>query len=101
SNFRVLMRCNMFQGLRTIVYPVSDLTKAKEWYTTMLGKAPYFDQPFYVGFNVGGYELGLTPNGGASKGSTTTTGGNSTSYWGVSNIEEALSQLLQHGAVAH
>ncbi|MDP3909203.1 MAG: hypothetical protein Q8Q14_02335 [Gemmatimonadales bacterium] len=23
---------------------------------------PYFDEPFYVGFNVGGYELGLNPD---------------------------------------
>ena len=51
----------MFQGLRTLVYHVSDLEGAKAWYTTLLGTPPYFDEPYYVGFNVAGYELGLQP----------------------------------------
>ena len=51
----------MLQGLRTATYQVKDLARAKEWYSTVLGVKPYFDQPFYVGFNVGGYELGLVP----------------------------------------
>jgi catechol 2,3-dioxygenase-like lactoylglutathione lyase family enzyme len=50
----------MFQGLRTVIYHVDNLEKAKAWYTEVLGIKPYFDQPFYVGFNVGGYELELT-----------------------------------------
>ena len=52
----------MFLGLRTVVYKVSDLGRAKAWYTKVLGIEPYFDEPFYVGFNVGGYELGLDPD---------------------------------------
>lgn len=52
----------MFQGLRTAVYGVSDLQKAKEWFTMVTGIKPYFDEPFYVGFNIGGYELGLDPD---------------------------------------
>ena len=40
------------------------MAAAKRWYTKVLGLTPYFDQPFYVGFNVGGYELGLLPDGG-------------------------------------
>ena len=51
-----------FHGLRTVVYKVSDLEKAKTWYTAALGVKPYFDQPFYVGFNIGGFELGLDPD---------------------------------------
>ena len=51
----------MLQGLRTVVHTVAALDRAKAWYTDMLGQGPYFDQPFYVGFNVGGYELGLMP----------------------------------------
>ena len=49
----------MFLGLRTAAYYVSDIEKGRDWYSSILGFAPYFDQPFYVGFNVGGYELGL------------------------------------------
>ena len=51
----------MFQGLRTVIYGVGDLVGAKAWYSAVLGFEPYFDQPFYVGFNVGGFELGLDP----------------------------------------
>ena len=52
----------MLLGLRTAIYLVKDLHRAKSWYTRLTGEAPYFDQPFYVGFNVGGYELGLLPD---------------------------------------
>ena len=51
----------MLEGLRTRRLTVADLEGAKAWYTTMLGQPPYFDQPFYVGFNVGGYEWGYRP----------------------------------------
>ena len=50
----------MIQGLRTVIYPVADLTEAAAWYARVAGKPPYFDQPFYVGFEIGGFELGAT-----------------------------------------
>ena len=53
----------MLLGLRAAIYPVGDLAKAKAWYAQVVGSQPYFDQPFYVGFSVGGYELGLVPDG--------------------------------------
>ena len=53
----------MILGLRTAIYPVNDLAAAKQWYAQVLGLAPYFDESFYVGFNVGGFELGLIPDG--------------------------------------
>ena len=83
-----------FQGLRTVIYHAPDLKKAKEWYSSVLGIAPYFDQPFYVGFSVGGYELGLDPD------SSTTPGGagGSVVYWGVSDASSALKRLLSLGA---
>jgi len=49
-------------GLRTAIYHVSDLARAKEWYGRAFGVEPNFDESFYVGFNVGGYELGLDPD---------------------------------------
>ncbi len=51
----------MLEGLRSQIYQVADLEAAKAWYTALIGRPPYFDEPFYVGFNVGGYELGLQP----------------------------------------
>ncbi len=53
----------MINGLRTAAYPVSDLSAAKERYRQVLAIDPYFDEPFYVGFEVGGFELGLVPDG--------------------------------------
>src|SRR5438552_6790905 len=50
-------------GLRTLIYPVTDLDAAKAWFTELVGFGPYFDEPFFVGFSVGGYELGLLPDG--------------------------------------
>ncbi len=52
----------MVLGLRTVIYHVADLKRAKEWYGSAFGVQPYFDEPFYVGFNIGGYELGLDPD---------------------------------------
>ena len=49
----------MFLGLRTVIYRVRDLAAAKAWYANAFGAQPYFDELFYVGFEVGGYELGL------------------------------------------
>ncbi len=86
-----------FLGLRTALYSVADLDSAKDWYTKVIGHGPYFDQPFYVGFDVGGYELGLLPDSDrAEKG----IGGN-LAYWGVEDAEAAYSHLLEHGATEH
>ncbi len=83
-------------GLRTVIYHVSDIVRAKEWYMRAIGSAPYFDEPFYVGFNVGGFELGLDPNGDGSAGA-----GGTTAYWGVGDVQETLNHLLQIGAELH
>lgn len=83
----------MFLGLRTAIYPVPDLAAAKKWYTEMLGQKPYFDEPFFVGFSVGGFELGLLPN--AQPGTS-----GPQPLWGVANIESAYARLLALGASA-
>jgi predicted enzyme related to lactoylglutathione lyase len=83
----------MFQGLRTVIYRVPDLPRAKAWYSSAFGIQPYFDEPFYVGFNIGGYELGLDPNA-----PEVTVGNNTVTYWGVPDIAAAHERLLQHGA---
>jgi predicted enzyme related to lactoylglutathione lyase len=83
-----------FLGLRTALYPVTDLAKARSWYSTVLGIAPYFDEPFYVGFNVGGFELGLDPDTSAHPPGA--TGG--VAYWGVANADQAWARLLEQGA---
>ena len=84
-------RTAVFLGLRTVVYPAPDLAASKAWWTAALGVEPYFDQPFYVGFNPGGYELGLDPNGDLSLGPRT--------YWGVRNVAAAEEHVIKTGAV--
>ena len=82
------------KGLRTVGIKVDDLGKAKEWYSKVLGIQPYFDEPFYVGFNVAGYELGLQPEEHAG----TELAGNSVTYWGVDDVSAAWAELLANGA---
>ncbi|MBX2915639.1 MAG: VOC family protein [Cyclobacteriaceae bacterium] len=84
------------QGLRTTIYKVPDLAAAKDWYTHVFQVKPYFDEPFYVGFNIKGYELGLLPEEGYS-----TKADNVLSYWGVDKIEEAFERILSLGATVH
>lgn len=81
----------MLLGLRTAIYPVSDLARAKAWYEQVAGTKPYFDQPFYVGFSVGGFELGLVPDG-------TPGVAGPQALWGVANAAAAFARLLELGA---
>ncbi len=72
-------------GLRTIIYPAPDLDAAKAAFTAALGVGPYFDQPFYVGFDVGGYELGLDPSADPA--------GGVVAFWGVADIDSAVTTV--------
>ena len=86
----------MFQGLRTVIYDVGDIARAKEWYAKILGIEPYFDEPFYVGFNVGGFELGLDPDG-----SSVTKGSSVVAYWGVADARAVHQRVQELGAANH
>jgi predicted enzyme related to lactoylglutathione lyase len=86
----------MLKGLRTVIFPVANAEKAKEWYTSLLGRPPYFDQPYYIGYNVGGFELGLDPNGEIAQ-----APGGAVAYWGVDNIESAFKRLSELNAEVH
>ena len=84
----------MIFGMRTIKYPVADLAAAKAWYGEVFGCAPYFDQPFYVGFTVGGFELGLVPDGEPGVQGCT-------AFWGVDDIEAEVARIVKLGARVH
>jgi predicted enzyme related to lactoylglutathione lyase len=86
----------MFQGLRTVIYHVDDIEQAKAWYSSVLGFAPYFDEPFYVGFNIGGFELGLDPDmSGVSRGN------NGVAYSGTEDAGAEMRRLIELGAEEH
>ena len=80
-------------GLRTVIYPSSDLDADKAWWSDVLGKEPYFDQPFYVGFAVAGYELALLPDADPADGALV--------YWGVDDVPSAVEAATASGAVEH
>ena len=80
-------------GLRTVIYPAPDLDAAKAWWIDLLGALPYFDQPFYVGFEVGGYELGLLPDADPADGALV--------YWGVPDVTAAVAAAVAGGAKEH
>jgi lactoylglutathione lyase len=83
-------------GLRTTIYKVPNLQKATDWYADIFQTKPYFVEPFYVGFNIKGYELGLLPEEGATNKSD-----NVLSYWGVEKIQEMYQRFLDAGATEH
>jgi predicted enzyme related to lactoylglutathione lyase len=82
-------------GLRTTIYQVPDLEKAKVWYAKIFKTLPYYDEPYYVGFNIAGYELGLQTEESVLSRSEATV-----SYWGVANMEDEYRYFLENGAIA-
>ena len=83
----------MFQKLRTVIYKVNNLEEAKDWYAKITGIQPYFDEPFYVGFDINGCELGLDPD---TKG--VSAGNHSVAYWSVQSIHSVVEKLVTDGA---
>ena len=94
TNFR---NKTVMLGLRTTIYKVSDLKSAKEWYSKAFVTEAYFDEPFYVGFNIGGYELGILPE----ENQTTNKTESVLTYWGVNEIEKIYNYFLGSGAIEH
>lgn len=84
-------------GLRTTIYKVADLPAAIDWYSKTFQTEPYFNEPFYVGFEIAGYELGLLPEDTipAEKADTVLT------YWGVENIQAEFDHFISAGATVH
>ena len=79
----------MSQGIRTVVYPVKDIARAKALFRQLLGVEPYADTSYYVGFKVGNQDIGLDPNG-HKEGMTV--------YFQVDDIKKSLASLVDAGA---
>jgi catechol 2,3-dioxygenase-like lactoylglutathione lyase family enzyme len=80
-------------ALRTVIYPTGDLDASKAWWEQFLGFPAYFDEPFYVGFEVSGCELGLLPDGDPADGAH--------AYWKVDDVAAAFAEAIGAGAVSH
>ena len=79
----------MNQGIKSVVYPVTDLAQAKATFQKLLDVDPYADSPYYVGFKVGDIDIGLDPNGHKA---------GMTVYYDVDDIKQRLQSLLDAGA---
>jgi predicted enzyme related to lactoylglutathione lyase len=75
--------------IRSLVVPVSDLDAAKAVYTALLG-VPHTDQPYYVGYNVEGFEVGLNPQGDTDEGPV--------AFADVDDVDATRESLLAAGA---
>lgn len=82
----------MTSGIKTVIYPVKDLARAKAVFGALLGVAPDMDEPYYVGFSVAGQHVGLDPHG-HGKGMSGPLG-----YWHVDDIHQSMKDLLGAGA---
>jgi predicted enzyme related to lactoylglutathione lyase len=78
----------MEKSIKLLVYPVTDVMKAKAFYSKFLGVAPYVDSPYYIGYKVGDLEVGLDPN--------STIG--PISYADVTDIQASLKEMTEAGA---
>ncbi len=79
----------MNKGIKTVVYPVTDLGRAKAIFSKLLGVDPYADAPYYVGYKVNDIDIGLDPNG-HKEGMTV--------YYEVDDIRQSLQALKDAGA---
>jgi predicted enzyme related to lactoylglutathione lyase len=79
----------MNKGISTVVYPVTDLARAKALFTKFLGVEPIADSPYYVGFKIGDQDIGLDPN---------THKAGMTAYYQVDNIMQSVHTLVDAGA---
>ena len=82
----------MNKGVKTVIYPVSDIEKSRNLFSRLLGLGPVMDQPYYVGFTVAGQDIGLDPSGW-DRGMS-----GATPFWEVDDIHETMASLIGAGA---
>src|SRR2546421_9987618 len=82
----------MSNGFQTLIYPVKEVAAAKQLYGKLLGTEPYADEPYYVGFRVGGQEIGLDPHGHRD---------GPVAYVHVGDVAATVRMLLDTGASNH
>ena len=87
----------MFKALKRVVYQVSDLAGARQWYAQVLETEPMIDSPFFVAFVVGDAMLALVPTSKPSPSCDERI----IAFWGVDDADAAYARLLECGATVH
>jgi predicted enzyme related to lactoylglutathione lyase len=80
------------EGIKTVLYPVSDPAAAKTVYAALLGVSPQADESYYVGFEAAGQHIGLVPGAGPQRMTSPVA------YWHVADIEAKLAEVTATGA---
>jgi len=79
----------MNKGIKIIIYPVKDITRATILFRKFLEVEPYANQPYYVGFKVNDQDIGLVPNNPEE---------GMTAFYHVDDIKNSLQILIDGGA---
>ncbi|MET9210741.1 MULTISPECIES: VOC family protein [unclassified Nocardia] len=79
----------MSPAIGAVVIPVANLESAKKVYTALYG-TPHTDEPYYVGYNVEGFEVSLNPQGDVAEGPVAMTD--------VEDLDATRTALLANGA---
>ncbi len=87
----------MFKSLNSVALPVSNIEKARDWYSTVLNTKPVMDSPIVVIFSIGDYTLMLNP---AAR-EIVAESEKPLVYWDVDDADEAYKRLLELGAAKH
>jgi predicted enzyme related to lactoylglutathione lyase len=89
----------MLRGLTTVSFGLADLAAAREWYSELLGIAPYFERPGYIEFRLGDYqhELGIIDSRYAPNPAASGPAG-AIVYWHVDDVQATFEKLLSMGA---
>ena len=97
----------MLRGLTTVSLFADDIAAARDWYSALLGIAPYFERPdsenpAYIEYRIGDYqhELGIIDRRYAPHGAADGPSG-AVVFWHVDDVTAAVEKLLSMGATEH
>ncbi len=82
----------MATGIRTVIYPVTDMAHAKALFSALLRAEPVVDAPYYAQFDADGQAIGLDPHGHRHGQS------GPVAYWHVDDVAKSLAALVEAGA---
>ncbi|GAB0101706.1 VOC family protein [Nocardia sp. JMUB6875] len=89
----------MLRGMATVNYYADDLEAAKDWYSELLGVAPYFAVPGgYYEFRIGDYQAELGIINAKFAPSRPDRPGGQIVNWHVDDVAATFARLLELGA---
>jgi len=84
----------MFKSVRSISYPVSDIEKGREWYNSILGIKPVFENPLLTIYRINDFTFSLIQEGKGNEIKENPP----VVFWEVEDIDSAFNKLIESGA---